>query len=93
MKLNAYLRSKVVTHFNNLVKKDFHISDDLLDKWLYKETVVEFVIGKNNLRDSRGRLIGMKALQGELEKYGYKIESKRKKVEGKLVTQYCITKM
>ena len=72
---------------------EFMLDEKLLDKWLYKATIEEFIIGKNNLRNSHGRLIGMKALALELEKYGYTMETKRKTVEGKKITQYKISKL
>lgn len=72
-------------------KLDFELDPELLNKWWEKDIIQEFIIIKNNMRDERGRLIGMKALPQRLDEYGYKFESKRRRVSGKLKTQYLIT--
>lgn len=73
-------------------KLPFAIDEDLLDKWLTKETIVEFVITKNNMRNKNDKLIGMKALPIELQKYGFTMESTRKTIDKKKITVYKITK-
>ena len=55
----------------------FHIDEDILDKWWSKGLIEEFIISKNNMRDSKGRLVTVKALTKELEKYGYAIKNKK----------------
>ena len=83
-------------HLSKVHKKhkevDFLIDEEILDKWITKEEVVERVIAKNNMRNKDGRNIGMRALPKALEERGYLIESKRKKVNNKKTTLYNITK-
>ena len=55
----------------------FEMDDDILDEWWEKDIIQEFVIVKNNLRDGKSRLIGMKALPKRLEEFGYSMESKK----------------
>lgn len=69
----------------------FSIDDEILGLWLTKESVIERVIVKNNLRNEHGRQIGIKTLPDILEKFGYKLEAKRR--TKKKITMYQITKL
>ena len=79
--------------YKKFEKLTFSIDENLLDKWLTKETIVEFVITKNNMRNKDGRPIGLRALPNELEKHGFTIESTRKTFNKKKITVYKITKI
>ena len=72
-------------------KVEFVLDEDLIDKWLYKATIEEFIIAKNNLRNSHGRPLSIKGLEPILIQHRYKLEKRRTRVEGKQVTQYMIT--
>lgn len=73
-------------------KLEFEMDEDLLNEWWEKDIIQEFVIVKNNLRDDRGRLIGMRELPKRLEQFGYDIVSERRRNAGKKVTMYKISK-
>lgn len=68
------------------------IDKEILGQWLLKNEVIEKVIVKNNLKNNNGRQIGIIALSKLLKEYGYSMESKVKKVKGKRITHYMITK-
>lgn len=75
-------------------KLPFAIDEDLLlDKWLTKGLIEEFIIVKNNMRDAKGRLITTKGLASRLICQGYIMESKKKQIDGKRCTMYKITKI
>ena len=67
----------LVLKTSELEKHEFSIDQEIIGLWLTKESVVENVVNKNNLRDDRGRLLGFTALKKEIGKFGYKIEQKR----------------
>ena len=67
----------LVLKTSELEKHEFSIDQEIIGLWLTKESVVENVVNKNNLRDDRGRLLGFTALKKEIGKFGYKIEHKR----------------
>lgn len=81
----------LVLKTKDMKKVEFVLDEDLIDKWLYKPTIEEFIIAKNNLRNSHGRPLSIKGLEPILIQHGYKIEKRRTRVEGKQVTQYMIT--
>ena len=74
----------------------FDIGKDLLDKWLTKETVMEFIIVKNNLRNKDGILLTVNKLVKDediLKQYGYQMISDKKQIKGKRCVMYQITKL
>ena len=70
---------------------NFSIDENLLNKWLTKNIIVENIIIKNNIRDKNGRFISTPTLAKILKEYGYKLENKRR--TKKKITQYMITKL
>ena len=76
---------------NDMKQIGMYIEKSLMDKWFSKGLIEEFIITKNNLRDDRGRLLTINGLKKHLDKYGYVIESKRMRDNGKKVTMYKIT--
>ena len=82
-------------------KLDFDMDKTLLDKWLTKGTIQEFVITKNNMRNDEGRMLTVNGLTKVITQYGYKIESKKfrdkeqcaKTGKNKRITLYKITKL
>ena len=68
----------------------FLIDEDLLGVWNTKGVLEEFVIVKNNMRDKFGRVMTVNKLKGELEKRGYIMEKKRRRVDGEQITMYRI---
>lgn len=93
--LYTYQTLCVHCHISGVHKKhkevEFSIDDEILGLWLTKESVIERVIVKNNLRNEHGRQIGIQALITIIGKYGYKIERKRR--TKKKITMYMITKL
>ena len=81
----------LVLKTKDMKKVEFVLDEDLIDKWLYKATIEEFIIAKNNLRNSHGRPLSIKGLEPILIQHRYKLEKRRARVEGKQVTQYMIT--
>ena len=81
----------LVLKTKDMKKVEFILDEDLIDKWLYKATIEEFIIAKNNLRNSHGRPLSIKGLEPILIQHRYKLEKRRTRVEGKQVTQYMIT--
>ena len=81
----------LVLKTKDMKKVEFVLDEDLIDKWLYKATIEEFIIAKNNLRNSHGRPLSIKGLEPILIQHRYKIEKRRTRVSGKQVTQYMIT--
>lgn len=59
-------------------KLDFAIDKEILNLWLTKETIIERVIVKNNMRDTKGRVMSLQNLIKEIENYGFSIEKKKK---------------
>lgn len=83
----------LVLKTNDDSQKEFYVESNILDIWLTKDTITERVIIRNNIRDDRGRLIGVKALKEEIKKYGYELKTTRKTIQGKKITQYKIIKI
>lgn len=91
----------LVIKTNNKELLEFSIDDEILGLWLTKESIIERIVVKNNLRNEYGRQLGIKALPNILTKYGYKMESKKvrdkehyaKTGKSKNITKYQITKL
>lgn len=81
----------LVLKTDDLKQVEFNIDKEILGLWLTKESVVERVIIKNNMRDKNGKLIGMPTLMDRIQTYGYTLESKRR--GKKRTTQYIINKI
>lgn len=61
-----------------MCKGEAYISNDMLNKKLYKEDVDNF-ISQNNIRVSNGRLMGQPSFLESLKNQGYKITAKKEK--------------
>lgn len=91
----------LVIKTNNRQLNEFSIDDEILGLWLTKESIIERIVVKNNLRNKDGKQIGIKALPDILEKFGYKMEAKKvrdkehyaKTGKSKNITKYQITKL
>lgn len=71
------------------IKIDLSIEDNLLNKWITRDIIFNDIIIKNNLRDTRGRIMSLQNLIKEIEKYGFSIEKKKK---GKRKIMYYMIK-
>lgn len=103
--LYTYQTLCVHCHISGVHKKhkevEFSIDDEILDKWLTKGTIQEFVITKNNMRNDEGRMLTVNGLTKVITQYGYKIERKKfrdkeqcaKTGKNKRITLYKITKL
>lgn len=78
---------------NKKISEIYEISIDekYLNKWLTKEAVVNEIIIKNNLKDNKGRIMGLPTLIKNIEKYGFSID--KKKIGKRKITHYMIKKI
>ena len=82
----------LVLKTSDLKQIEFSIDKEILGLWLTKDSIIERVITKNNMRDKNGKLIGIPTLEKRIGEYGYKLESKRKTINRKKITVYMVTK-
>lgn len=83
----------LVLKTDDVSKLRFSIDNRALDKWLTKETVIQEIIVRNNMRDDRGRVIKVNKLNDYIINNGYKIESKKKMIKGVRIVMYIISKV
>lgn len=82
----------LVLKTSDLKQLEFSIDKEVIGIELTKESLIERVIVKNNMRDEKGRLIGVPTLRKRIEEYGYTITDKRTRINRRQTTVYIINK-
>lgn len=80
----------VKTKYANEVKLPIVIDENLLDKQMTKAEFEQLVSGYK-LRDGKRRTYTVNKFAKALEDNGYRVETKRKTINGKKITMYAIT--
>lgn len=82
----------LVLKTSDLKQLEFSIDKEVIGIELTKESLIERVIVKNNMRDKNGKLIGIPTLRKRIEEYGYTITDRRTRINRRQVTVYKINK-